>query len=132
MRTSVGLGGHVVCVLASGHHSIFPKNSRSLLEKVEQKGVTISEYAPDTVFDSKFLEERSRLLSGLARGILLTEEKLRGGSLLTIQYAVEQNREVFVVPGNIFSDGSAGAHSLIMEGARLVTNPKQVVESFIF
>ncbi len=103
-----------------------------MLEKVEQKGVTISEYAPDTVFDSKFLEERSRLLSGLARGILLTEEKLRGGSLLTIQYAVEQNREVFVVPGNIFSDGSAGAHSLIMEGARLVTNPKQVVESFIF
>ncbi|MHC5251730.1 DNA-processing protein DprA [Listeria kieliensis] len=132
LRTSVGLGGDIVCLLASGHHSIFPKNNRSLLDQVEQVGVTITEYAPNIAFDTRFLEERSRLLSGLSRGILLTEEKLRGGALLTAQYAVEQNREVFAVPGNIFSDGSAGAHALIMEGARLVTNPQEVVESFLF
>ncbi|MBC1520782.1 DNA-processing protein DprA [Listeria aquatica] len=132
LRTSARMGGEIVCVLASGHHSLFPKNNRQLLEKIEQTGVTITEYTPDTAFDSRFLEERSRLLSGISRGVLLTEEKSRGGALLTVQYAVEQNREVFVVPGNIFSDGSAGAHDLIMEGARLVANPQQVVESFLF
>ncbi|EUJ33308.1 polypeptide deformylase [Listeria floridensis FSL S10-1187] len=132
LRIALQCGGRIICVLTTGIDQVFPRCNQQLVNQVSESGLIISEYTPETVFQRKNLEERSRLISGIARGILIPEAAKQSSSLRTVYYGVEQNREIFAVPGNIFSEESGGANALIAEGAQMVTKPKEIVESFKF
>jgi len=123
-------GRRTVAVLGSGLDYFYPRTNARLAEKIlSQKGTIISEYplgSPPLPY--RFLE-RNRIISGLARGVLVIEAPERSGALVTAGFAVEQNREVFVVPGPATHPNFAGSHKLIRAGAELVTKPGEILET---
>ncbi len=122
-RTTLDLNGHTVSVLGSGIDQIFPTNNRRLAEEIAEKdGNLISEFPPNMKPTPYSFPIRNRIISGLSRGVVIVEAKEKSGSLITAQLALEQNREVFAVPGNLFSPNSQGVHNLIRSGeASLIT-----------
>jgi DNA processing protein len=124
-------GGRTVAVLACGLGHIYPRNNELLAKKIlGSGGAIISEYPPDMpAYPSRFLE-RNRIVSGLSKGTLVIEAPERSGSLATARFALEQNRDVFVVPGSIAHPNFKGSHALIRQGAELVTTPEDILESY--
>jgi len=123
--------GVAVAVLAGGLDRIYPRTNEMLARQIlESGGWLISEYPPGTpILPYRFLE-RNRIVSGLARGILVVEAGLRSGSLATARFATEQNRDVFVVPGPVKHPNYKGSNLLIRSGAELVTEPEQILEDW--
>lgn len=121
--------GRTFAVLAHGLDSVYPRSNERLAKRIlEQSGALISEYPPSTPsYPSQFLE-RNRLISGLSIGIVVIEAPHASGSLATARFALEQNREVFVVPGPARHPNFKGSHELIRGGARLVTAAAEVLE----
>lgn len=99
---------------------------------VSQNGLIISEYPPYYPASKFTFPARNRIVSGLSLGTLVIEGGLRSGTLITANYALEQNREVFAVPGNIFSDKSTGTHQLIKNGAQVITSANDILEVLNF
>ena len=128
-RASLDAGGTTIAVLASGLDSITPVSNRQLgLEIVQKGGAIISEFEPDVpARDFQFLQ-RNRIVSGLSDAVIVTEAAIRSGTMATVARALEQGREVFVVPGNITSPMSAGCNALIKQGAHPVTCAEDVLE----
>ncbi len=123
--------GKTIAVLGSGldYHSIFPAENRGLARRIaENNGLLISEYAHGTPARKENFPQRNRLISGLALGVLVVEARERSGALLTARLALEQNREVFAVPGSIFSTTSRGPNALIQQGAKLVQGATDILE----
>ena len=123
--------GTCVAVLANGLASIYPHSHARLAEKIlAGGGAIVSEYPPDEPpYQYRFIE-RNRIISGLARGTLVIEAPEASGSLATAEFALEQNRDVFVVPGSIMNPNFRGAHSLIRQGAELVTSPDDILAAY--
>lgn len=125
------LEGHgvTIAVLANSVEHIYPRSHKALAEQiVKQKGAILSEYEPPTdPREFRFLE-RNRIVSGLSDAIIIVEAALRSGTLSTATHALEQGREVFVVPGNITSPLSAGCNALLRQGAHPVTKIEDVLE----
>jgi len=123
--------GTTIAVLACGLANVYPKNNASLAEKILAGGGSIiSEYPPDMpAYPSRFLE-RNRIVSGLSKGILVVEAPERSGSLATARFALEQNRDVFIIPGPISHPNFRGSHALIRQGATLVTRPEDILEEY--
>ncbi len=123
--------GKTVAVLANGLDSIYPKTHHSLAKKIlEKNGALISEYPPGAPpFPARFLE-RNRIVSGLSRGTLVVEAPERSGSLVMARFAMDQNREVFVIPGPISHPNFQGSNRLIRNGAQLVTRFEDILETF--
>ncbi len=123
--------GTTLAVLACGLANVYPRNNESLAEKILARGgAIISEYPPDMpAYPSRFLE-RNRIVSGLSKGTVVVEAPERSGSLATARFALEQNRDVFVVPGSIAHPNFKGSHILIRQGAELVTRPEDILESY--
>lgn len=122
-----------VSVLASGvdRNSIYPVMNRQLAEKIiTREGAMISEYPPGTRPLKYFFPLRNRIISGLSHGIIMIEAAERSGALITARHALEQNREVFAIPGNIFSETSKGTNNLIKMGAKLTDCAKDILEEF--
>jgi DNA processing protein len=128
-RAALEAGGTTIAVIANGFPAIQPSSNRELGEQIVARGgAIITEYEPDTPpLQFRFLE-RNRLVSGLSDGILITEAAARSGTLNTTARALEQNREVFVVPGNITSPMSAGCNMLLRQGATPVTCAEDILE----
>lgn len=128
-RATLDAGGTTIAVLASGLDNIYPATNRQLArEIVEKGGAILTEYEPDVLArDFQFLE-RNRIVSGLSDAVIVTEAAMRSGTLATVTHALEQGREVFVVPGNITSPMSAGCNALIKQGAHPVTCAQDVLE----
>lgn len=124
-------GGKAIAVLANGLDEIRPKTNAWLGNNVlESGGAIISEYPFGTEsLPYRFLE-RNRIVSGLARGTLVIEAPERSGSLATARFALDQNRDVFVIPGPITHPNFKGSHELIRAGAELVTKPEDILASF--
>lgn len=122
-------GGQTIAVLANSVDEIYPRSNRALGEEmIEQGGAILSEYEPPTgARDFQFLE-RNRIVSGLSDAIIITEAAQRSGTLATAAHALEQGREVFVVPGNITSPLSAGCNALLKQGAHPITCAEDVLE----
>ena len=112
--------GITVGVLGSGLDWIYPAANRRLALDILHNGALLSEYPMGTHPDPANFPRRNRIVSGLSRGVLVTEAGLGSGALITAYLALDQNREVFAVPGPVFSDLSSGVHKLIQEGAKLV------------
>lgn len=122
-------GGTTTAVLGAGHLNVHPASNRPLFREIVAKGgLVISEYAPLQSARKHHFPERNRLVSGLARGVLVIEASDRSGSLITARFALEQGREVMAVPGSIGNPLSRGCHRLIKDGAALVECAEDVLE----
>jgi DNA processing protein len=122
-------GGRTLAVLGSGVGHVYPPPHTALAERVEQNGAVLSEYGLDAQPDAPNFPERNRILSGLSLGTIVVESHAEGGALITARLAVEQNREVFAVPGNATKDSSIGTNRLIQRGhAKLVLDVEDVLE----
>ncbi|MEY4731189.1 MAG: hypothetical protein RL681_135 [Candidatus Parcubacteria bacterium] len=122
--------GYTAAVLATGLDRVYPQWNAKLAERIlANGGALISEYPPGSpALPYRFLE-RNRIVSGLAEGVLVIEAPERSGSLATARFALEQNRQVFVVPGPATHPNFAGSHALIRAGAELVTEPAHITEA---
>jgi DNA processing protein len=112
--------GSSLAVLGTGADRVYPAAHRALAHALAEGGCLVSEFPIGTPAVAGNFPRRNRLISGLARGVLVVEAALESGSLITARLAVEQNREVFAVPGSIHSPLSKGCHALIRQGAKLV------------
>ena len=121
--------GLSVGVVATGIDRIYPSRNTSLAEKmIEKGGALVTEFAPGTPPLPSHFPQRNRIISGLSLGVLVVEAALKSGSLITAKCALEQNREVFAIPGSINSTQSKGCHQLIKQGACLVETTAELVE----
>lgn len=130
-ETTLDAEGHTVAVLGSGidQNSIFPPQHRGLARRiVENRGAVISEYPPGTPALKEHFPQRNRIVSGLAQGVFVVEAPERSGALITARLALEQNRDVFALPGSIFSLYSRGPLTLIKEGAKCVSSAEDILE----
>lgn len=123
-------GGKTIAVLGSGINKAGPVQNLGLFSKIVESGLVVSEYDADFVGSKYSFPERNRIISGLSSAVIVVEAAKKSGSLITADRAVEQNREVFAVPGNITSGKSEGTNNLIKNGARLLTGVKDVLTFF--
>ncbi len=116
-----------VAVLGSGVNVIYPFSNKKIASEIEQRGALISEFLPDTKPDASNFPRRNRIISGLSLGTLVVEAGIRSGATLTAHFAFDQNKDVFAVPGNIFSSKSEGTNELIKKNiATPVTNVEDI------
>ncbi|MDO4587596.1 MAG: DNA-processing protein DprA [Planctomycetia bacterium] len=120
--------GRTIAVLGSGLLNIFPQEHKSLSEKIIANGALISEFPPTFPALSGNFPRRNRIVSGLSLGVIVAESPKRSGSLITARMAMEQNREVFAVPGPVDHENSRGCHQLIRDGATLVESVDDVFD----
>jgi DNA processing protein len=127
-KGALDAGGRTLAVLGSGVGRIYPPKHTSLAERVVENGALLSEYAIDAEPDAPNFPERNRIVSGLSLGALVVESYAEGGALITARLALEQNREVFAVPGAVTKDSSRGTNRLIQRGhAKLVLEPDDLL-----
>jgi DNA processing protein len=122
--------GSSVAVVGTGPDRVYPAKNRRLAHDIAAAGLIVSEFAPGTPPLPQNFPRRNRLVSGLARGVLVIEATLSSGSLITARFAGEQGREVFALPGSIHSPFSKGCHKLLREGAKLVETAQDVLDEF--
>jgi DNA processing protein len=120
-------GGTTVAVLGTGTDVVYPRGNRRLFARIAEHGLIVSEFPPGAPPRPEHFPIRNRIISGLSYGAVIVEATSRSGSLITARMAAEQGREVFAVPGSIFSAGSEGTHRLIQYGAKLVHDADDVL-----
>ena len=127
-QTALKNNGRTIAVIGSGLDVVYPPENKKLFDEITENGVVISEYELGTKPDAQNFPRRNRIISGLSLGTLVIETTLSGGAMQTAAYAIDQDREVFAVPGNINSKQSEGTNTLIQRGeAKLVLNPDDVL-----
>jgi DNA processing protein len=126
-RGGLAAQGSSIAVMGTGPDAVYPKRNRDLADALAADGCLISEFAIGTPPERDNFPRRNRLISGLARGVLVVEAALGSGSLLTAKSALEQGRDVFAVPGSIHSPLTKGCHQLIKDGAKLVESANDVL-----
>ena len=122
--------GKTIAILGSGLNVIYPPENRKLFEEIMASGLVISEFPLYTHPEPLNFPLRNRIISGLGRGVVVVEAKEKSGALITADFALEQGRDVFAVPGPINSKTSAGPNNLIKQGAILVTGIEDILEEY--
>lgn len=120
--------GKTIAVLGSGIDVVYPKENAKYYREISEEGLIISEYIVGTAPESKNFPQRNRIISGLSDGVLVVEARKNSGTMITTDFALEQGKELYVIPGNITSNLSAGTNNLIKEGAKLVTDVYEILE----
>ena len=128
-RSAIKSNGRTIAVLACGLDVVYPPEHAKLAMEITEHGALVSDYPLGTQPRSEFFPRRNRILSAISLGVLVVEGDLRSGALITARIAIDQNREVFAVPGSIYSPTYRGANKLIQEGeAKLVTDTADILE----
>ncbi len=123
-------GGCTVAVLGCGFHARYLRTNESLRRQIARTGALISEYSPNTPVTQGSFPMRNRIIAALSKGTVVVEAGEKSGALITARDALELGRDVFAVPGNILSKGSAGVHRLLKEGAKAVTHAGDILEEY--
>lgn len=130
-RGALDAGGRTVAILGSGVGWIYPQSHGELARRAIEQGAVASEYPIDAEPETGYFPERNRIVSGLTLGTVVVESHVKGGALITARMAVEQNREVFAVPGDAGRSAAVGTNTLIQRGhAKLVTCADDVIDEF--
>jgi DNA processing protein len=121
-------GGRTLAVMGSGFANIYPPENKELSEEIASSGAVISEFAISEKPLKENFPRRNRLISGLSLGVLVAEAAKNSGAMITADFALEQGRDVFAIPGKIDSLYSSGTNALIKQGAKLVTDVSDILE----
>jgi DNA processing protein len=121
-------GGNTIAVIAGGMYHIYPKENTELAREMMKTQLVVSEYPPNTKPLRWHFPARNRIISGMSNGTFIIEAKRKSGSLITANYAVNEGREVFSLPGSIFNPYSLGTNDLIQQGAKLVMSSEDILE----
>jgi DNA processing protein len=127
-RAAIEAGGRTIAVMACGLDLVYPPEHARLAREVMEHGALVSDYPLGTTPRADYFPRRNRIMAGLGLGVLVVEGDMTSGALNTARWAVEQDREVFAVPGSIFSPQSRGPHWLLQQGAKLVQTVEDVLE----
>jgi DNA processing protein len=120
-----------IAVVATGLETIYPSQNKALGQKIIEKGIIVSEYPIGTDAIPYRFPQRNRIISGLAKGVVVTEAAKQSGALITARLAGEQGKDVFAVPGNIFLDETIGTNHLIQDGAKLVNSYEDILSEYM-
>jgi DNA processing protein len=131
-KGALAAGGRTIAVLGCGLDIIYPPSNHKLYRDIASSGAVVTEYPLGTMPDNFRFPARNRIISGLSLGVVVVEAANRSGSLITASHALEQGREVFAVPGRIDSVKSAGTHTLLQQGAKLVHSVNDIVEELSY
>ncbi len=127
-RAALEAGGRTIAVLGCGVDVVYPPEHRRLASEIAERGALVSDYPLGTQPEARNFPPRNRIISGLSLGVLVVEGAADSGSMITAEYALEQGRDVFAVPGSIFAARSQGTNRLIQEGAKMVTSAQDILE----
>lgn len=127
-RSALDAGGRSIAVFGCGLDTVYPSENTGLARQIMRQGALISEYPLGTKPRADYFPRRNRILSGLSLGVLVVEAGETSGALITAHLALEQNREVFAIPGSILSTASRGTNRIIQEGAKLVQSYTDILE----
>jgi DNA processing protein len=128
-QAALDAGGRTLAVMACGVDVVYPREHRLLARAISENGALLSEYPPGVQPDARNFPPRNRIISGLSRGVLVVEAGEKSGALITAQFALEQGRETFAIPGSVFSCQSRGTNGLIQRGeAKLVLSADDILE----
>ena len=127
-RSALEAGGRTMAILGSGLDRIYPQRNIPMAEKIAENGALFTEYPPGVSALPQHFPRRNRVISGLCRGVLVVEAAFKSGAMLTVNWALEQDRDVFAVPGSALSDKSKGTNWLIQQGAKLTTTADDILE----
>lgn len=122
------VNGETIAVLGCGVDIVYPRENTKIYNEIARHGLIISEYIVGTRPEASHFPARNRIISGLSSGILVVEAKRKSGTMITTDFALEQGRELYVIPGNINSSNSEGTNNLIKEGAKVVTTIDDILE----
>lgn len=131
-KGALAAGGRTIAVIGSGFNRMYPPENRQLAEEIARQGCVISEFPMDAEPLRQHFPQRNRVISGLALGVLVVEARRNSGALITADFALEQGRDVFAVPGPVDRPASAGTHDLIRQGAALVCCAEDIVEEMAY
>ncbi|MBD1399758.1 DNA-processing protein DprA [Pelovirga terrestris] len=126
---AVDVQGNTIAVLGCGVDHIYPRENTRLYHQIIDRGAVISEHPPGTGPVARHFPARNRMISGLARGVLIVEATAGSGSLITADFALDQGREIFATPGAIRHPNSQGPHQLLKDGAQLVTDSSDILQA---
>ena len=130
-KTSLLTGTKTIAVIASGLDIVYPASNLSLYKEIEEKGLILTEYEAGTKPFERNFPQRNRIIAALSKGVIVVESKDRGGSLITADLALEYNRDVYAIPGDIFSEYSKGCNNLIRDAkAKSLSNIKELLEDY--
>lgn len=129
-RGALAVNGRTLAVIGSGFNQLYPPENRELAEEIARRGAVISEFPIDTLPFKQNFPRRNRVISGLSLGVLVAEAARNSGALITADFALEQGREVFALPGKLDAENSFGVNELIKQGAKLVTSVEDILEEF--
>jgi len=127
-KAALEAGGRTIAVLGSGLDRIYPQRHVPLAEKIVQDGALLTEYPAGVSALPQHFPRRNRVISGLCHGVLVVEAAFKSGAMLTVSWALEQNRDVFAVPGSALSETSKGTNWLIQQGAKLTVSADDILE----
>lgn len=130
-RTALLYNIKTIGVLAFGHNTHYPKTTADIRTEMEKNHLTISEYPPDTPIQKWQFVARNRIIAGCARGVLVTEAEEKSGSLITLEMALDENRNAYCLPGSITSALSKGTNLRLKEGATIVTEAEDIQSDFV-
>ncbi|ARC47421.1 DNA-processing protein DprA [Streptococcus sp. SG1] len=125
-------GGRTIAVIGTGLDVFYPKANKKLQSYIGKNHLVLSEYGPGEQPLKFHFPERNRIIAGLCRGVIVAEAKMRSGSLITCERAMEEGRDVFAIPGSILDGKSDGCHHLIQEGAKCIMSGSDVLSEFDF
>lgn len=127
-RSALEAGGRTMAILGSGLDRVYPQRNIPMAEKIAENGALFTEYPPGVNALPQHFPRRNRVISGLCQGVLVVEAAFKSGAMLTVNWALEQDRDVFAVPGSALSEKSKGTNWLIQQGAKLTTTADDILE----